>query len=143
MRGLLSVLIGLPIWVGIVLNPLRSILITRLAVSGFGDTGRAVVLLTEAYYINPYDKKILYMIGDIAAKEKKYDPGLWAYSTIMKLSPTDSAARIKYGEALLNLGYDGLFAIKEALYLEPNNPLYKAEVERVSELLKVNNMKKK
>lgn len=136
MKPLLSILVGIPPFIYFVVNPLRAILLMSIAISNYGDNNTALRMLSQAHTINPKNNQILYLIGDIAVLEKKYQVALWAYATGITNSPGDAMFRAKYGVTLNMMGFDGFFAIKEAQKLEPNNPNFSQEITRLTELLK-------
>lgn len=126
MKVFRSILVGLPIFYFLVFIPLKAQLIMSLAVSNFGGFDTSVRMLGYANVTNPYDREVLSLLGDIAAKNNKFDAALWALGSAIKLSPGTPLYRARYGAALTAYGYDGTFALEEALKLEPNNPNYEA-----------------
>lgn len=54
------------------------------------------------------------------------------YGQAMECSPAMSLARFKYGEALLMMNFiEGRENVREAWALEPHNPIYAAELNRL------------
>lgn len=57
------------------------------------------------------------------------------YGQAMVCSPSDSIMRFKFGEALLKMGFiDGKENVREAWILEPNNPVFNSEMNRLTAL---------
>lgn len=140
MKPILSLLLGSPFVYLFVINPLISASITSLSVRGYGDSDTSLRLLSTAHNMEPYNNKILMLMGDISNSKKNYRLALWAYSEAIKNNPLDAILRAKYGEVLYNLGFTGLFAYKEAVKIEPNHPIFKSEVERITKLLQTSQL---
>ena len=91
-----------------------------------GRLQEALKILREANYNKPFDAEILYKIGFILYQLKDYKNSIEALEDALKGDDKDSAIY-----ALLASNYRALknyqkasFYIKEALYLEKDNPIY-------------------
>lgn len=129
MRGLFSILIGLPIVYYLVFNPFRANLLTAISDTPDMPANVQFLFLMNAYKLDPCHTTILNKIGDFNIKTANFQMALWAYGKGMECSPGDAIFRIKYGETLNYMGFNGDFALKEAATLEPNNPFFKAELQ--------------
>lgn len=124
MKALFSILIGTPAFILLVFNPVRSMALMNLGLSLYSGTEASITMFAHAHSIHPYNNRTLYHVGDMAFMQKNYKLALWAYGSAIKNSRQDALLRAKYGQTLKALGYDGSFALKEALTLEPNNPVF-------------------
>lgn len=138
MRYFFSLIIGLPLFYFFVLNPIKVNYILSLASSSPIDKISKMNLLYQAHNIDPYNNKVLNLAGDIAMSDKRFQPALWCYATAIKNSPKDTLLRAKYAVALTQLGFNGSFALKEAIELEPNNPVFKEQLEIYNKTIPIN-----
>jgi len=91
-----------------------------------GNLQEALKILREANYNKPFDAEILYKIGFILYQLKDYQNSIEALEDALKGDDKDSAIY-----SLLASNYRALknyqkasFYIKEAIYLDKNNPIY-------------------
>lgn len=89
-------------------------------------------LLAQIHEQSPCDTDILDALGTRAALVNEFGISTWAFGQAMACAPSQALIRLKYGAAMINWGFNGLFAIKEAGRMEPNNPIFKAEIERAT-----------
>lgn len=136
MKPILATIFGFAAFVLFVVQPMRANLIASLATSiGINNDAQAL-LLTYANQIDPCSVGILNKLGDAHLLEKNYHMAAYAYGRAMACSPYNAVLRFKYGEVLLMMGeLYGAYMVIDAAKLEPNNPLYKGEFERLSHLL--------
>lgn len=132
MRGFFSILAGSPIFYFIVFKPMQAMLVASLAMNSHLDAVNTVKMLSQSYIINPRNNKILVLCGDIASANALLPNALWAYGEAMKNSPANAEVRYRYGSVLFAMNYDGSFAYREALKLEPHNIGYIHQVENIT-----------
>lgn len=113
-------------------KPIASRALVSIPMAVALDDNSKLSLLYTAAKLDPCFTTLQDELGKQAFNLKRIGVALTAYGNAIKCSPADSVLRIKYGEILLSQGWDGLFAIKEALALEPNNPIYQEELRRVT-----------
>lgn len=134
MRSTLSVLVGFPLFIFFIFTPMREKLLISTAVMMPTNNRSTLELLNYANQFDPCDVKLLITMGDMAALQNNLMFSIMCYGKAMICAPSNSMARIKYGEALILAGFNGVFAVQEAKKLEPHNPVYDAEVRRVTTL---------
>lgn len=134
MKGFIRLFLGFFLFVFFVFNPLRAKLIAAVASMMPPTNASTVNLLIYAHSFEPCNVSILITCGDLAAKQRNASVAVWAYGQAMLCSPGNALFRMKYGESLLMGGFNGLFAIKEAVLLEPHNPVFRGEFYRISAL---------
>lgn len=128
-----KLLLGGALFVFAVYQPMHANLIASVATkSGLDLTGQAH-LLNQAHLLDPCNSDILNTLGDTYLRGKNFLLAGVAYGKAIPCSPGRAELRFKFGEMLLAQGYlHGIANVKEALLLEPNNPYYKSEFERLT-----------
>jgi hypothetical protein len=103
---------------------------------GLGADAKAVIL-DEAAVIGPCSRQILEALGDTYFAAGNRISAALAYGRSMACSPAHANTRFKYGETLLAMGFiEGLDFIDTAITLEPQNPVFAAERQRLREQLR-------
>lgn len=120
----IKLLISFPIFLLLVVNPIRANLLVSTAITSQIALKEALKLVAIAHEIDPCNVGIMTSLGDVSALNKDYSTAVWAFGQAMLCAPEDGLIRYKYGASLNNLGFDGQFSFKEAVKLEPNNPLF-------------------
>lgn len=95
-------------------------------------------MFSRAEEIMPCEIPILNSLGDLYFNSNNPTVAALKYGKAMICSPGNSFIRLKYGESLLMMGFDGRSHMLDAISLEPNNPLYKKEYERINGLVQTN-----
>lgn len=93
------------------------------------------MLFTHANVAEPCDTNILNVLGDTYVSQGNFVMAAVTYGNAMTCSPGYSLMRYKYGESLFAMGYNGIENLREALTLEPNNPIYQREYKKFTEPL--------
>lgn len=136
MRKLLAIIPSFAMFVFLVFNPLRANLIASLATKTGINAAAEAQLLGYASTIVPCDTDILSATGDAHVKAQNPTMAAIYYGKAMTCSPAHPAYRFKYGQALLMMGFAyGASCVDDALRLEPHNPIFQAEHERLEKLL--------
>lgn len=135
MRTAIRILIGFACFIFLVIQPLRANLIASLATSAGLDPAAQAILLDRAYHIDPCASEISNRQGDTYLSMQNYPMAAIAYGNAMICSPGRAEYRFKYGQMILGMGFfDGKEPVKDAATLEPNNPYYGPEYDRVTKL---------
>ncbi len=128
----LRILAGLACFGVLVFQPMRANLLAAVTKQYQLNPADRAKLLSSAVEISPCDTDILNSLGDAYAQMQNATMAAINYGNAINCSPGNSLMRFKFGEALLIMGFDGRDNIEDALRLEPNHPLYKSEVERLT-----------
>lgn len=92
-------------------------------------------LLEYALQFSPCDTHMLEKLGEEWIRSQHPINAAMAFGTGIRCAPGAAVMRFKYGEILLMMGYiEGAWFIDEARTLEPHNPIYVSESNRVREL---------
>lgn len=123
---------GLAAFFFLVFQPLRANLTAAIAIlPGVEGSGRTT-LLERASQIDKCNYSILEKLGDAWFFSKNYIMAAQAYGRGLTCSPGAAVFRFKYGESILGMGFiDGRDPIKDALRLEPHDPIIQGEVDRI------------
>lgn len=132
MRSLFSIAMGIPALIVFVLMPALAQALTKTALNSHIDAGAKAALLYRAHEIDKCDTQILDKLGTLTAQLNKFDVSVWAFGQAMVCQPGSALFRAKYAAAMVGNDWDGAFAMREATILEPHNPLYKREAERLT-----------
>ncbi len=127
----LRYILGFVAFVFFVFNPLRANLLTSLAVRAPIAAESKATIIEYATQVSPCNTPIYNALGDTWYTAKNYTLAAFAYGRAIACSPGDGLLRFKYAEMLFMMGFDGRFALNEAIELEPNNPLFWAEKNRI------------
>ena len=132
MIPLLRILAGFVCSVFLVIQPLRANILATTAVQYQLHPQDQIILFYQASLADPCESNILNALGDSYILMQNPTMAAISYGNAMICSPGNSLMRFKYGEALLRLGFNGVQNIKDALKLEPNNPIYNAELKNIT-----------
>lgn len=135
MTTVTRLLAGLVLFYGLVAKPIQANLISGVAMQYQITLQDKTLLLSHALEIQPCEPNILQELSNLYVKLDNYLMAAVTYGTAMECSPGNSWIRFQFGELLYSMGFDGLSNLKDALKLEPNNPLYKSEYGRITTLL--------
>lgn len=131
----MRVAVSFALFVYLVVQPLRANLLAFYALKSNIDPTSQTVLLEAANKLDACNIPILDNLGDKWVAAKNYIMAANAYGRMIPCSPANALARFKYGQAILLMGYyAGIYSIKDSTVLEPNNPVYAAELKRLMEL---------
>lgn len=131
----MRIAVSFALFVYLVVQPLRANLIAFYAIKSNIAPASQTTLLELAHRLDSCNVPILDKLGDKWAETKNYIMAANAYGRILPCSPGNALARFKFGQAVLLMGfYGGTYAVKEATLLEPNNPIYAAELKRLMAL---------
>lgn len=136
MKTALKIIASTGLFVFLVFNPMRANLIASVVNAPGIDEQSQAAILEHASQIDPCSFDILNKEGDTWLSIKNYLMAAMAYGRAMACSPGNSQARFKFGEMLLSLGFpEGIDPVKDSATLEPHNPYYSSETERLTKLL--------
>lgn len=120
----------------VVITPMRANLLAATVFQNSIDGQSAINLYVHAMDLDKCNSSILNALGDTYIRQKNNIMAAIAYGRALVCSPADALLRFKFGESLLMDGFpQGFDNVREALTLEPNNPFFKAEYDRLSGLL--------
>jgi len=125
---------GLILFVLFVGMPIRASLTAATTVQSGIDGNAKAAVLEYALSFDRCNAAILEMLGDTLFIAKNFIGSANAYGRGMQCSPGNASMRFKYGESVLALGFvEGDFSVNDAVTLEPHNPIYSSEMDRLKE----------
>jgi hypothetical protein len=129
------VAIGFAAFLYLTVFPFRASTLGFVAVNpGLSSESRAVIF-EQAEALDPCNTRLLENAGDMHLTGSSWVRAATNYGHAMQCSPANAVIRFKYGESLLGMGFiEGAQFIEQALYLEPNNPVFAAEYRRLKAL---------
>lgn len=107
-----------------VAQPIRANLIASVATHYPLVPQDRAMLFSHATEIDPCNVDVLHALGDSYVLQNNSIMGAVNYGKAMACSPGSALYRFKFGQMLFASGFDGMDNIKDALRLEPNNPIY-------------------
>lgn len=133
MKTTIKLAIGFLLTFVFVLQPIRTSVMASLALKSGLDLNGQAQMLFNAQSLDPCNSDISNKLGDIFLTSRNYLMATIAYGKGIPCSPGRAELRFKYGQSLLGQGFlQGREFVYEAFILEPNNPYYKAETERLT-----------
>jgi len=133
MKKLLKLLLGSICFYFLVAQPLKASLFASLAMRSGIDLRGQSVLLNAAQFIEPCNVNIAKALGNTFIQMNDKTMAAIAYGKAITCSTANAQLRFTYGQILIDMGYvQGNDSIADALKLEPNNPVYKSEWNRIT-----------
>lgn len=126
---------GLPFVCFFVAAPMWANLLANIALTTELEPKSKVTLLARAYSSDPCNMRILQNLGDLSAANHFYGMAAWAYERATLCAPEQAVFHFTLGEAMIALNKNGIPEIDKSIELEPNNPIFKSERDRVTRLL--------
>jgi predicted Zn-dependent protease len=129
------VVVGFAAFLYFAVFPFRASTLAYVALSvGISSESRAAIF-EQAEALDPCNTRILENAGDMRLTGNSWVRAAINYGRAMRCSPANAAMRFKYGESLLGMGFiEGAQFVDQAIYLEPNNPVFASEYRRLKAL---------
>lgn len=124
MRGAVSVLFGMPLFIKLVALPAIGGIIATSAVSLPVDLVSRTVLIGRALKFNRCDVDALSNLGEANAALGRFPQVASAFQKAVACAPSRAEYRFKYGVALYQSKLDGSRELETARRLEPSNPVF-------------------
>lgn len=136
MKNTIGITLGFILFFFSVFRPIQADLLTGIANRYPLSIADKQVILAQAARLDQCNGNILNLVGDSYFADKNATMAAIHYGNAMLCSPGSSLIRFKFAEALFMLGVaEGKLNLDEALKLEPNNPFYRQENERITKIL--------
>jgi len=119
----------------LVVKPLGASLLVSIATKSGLDQLEQIKIIAAADTIDPCNFNFMGYMAEAYEQKKMNLAALIAYGRLMECSTWNANARFKYGQMMLVNQMDGFPFFKEALTLEPNNPIFYKENENLTKLL--------
>lgn len=126
MKTALKITCGLLAFFFCVFQPLQANLTASLAGRAAIPANAQAVLFEQAAQTSVCNAEMFDAAGDKWLSAGQYVQAAMDYGKGVACSPGNGILRAKYGEMIYRLGFDGGFALRESLQLEPNNPIFQA-----------------
>jgi len=135
MKIVIKIVAGSILFFFLVFRPLQASVLAAVAIHNDLNSQDKIKLLSQATTIDPCEENIIDELGKDYLLSGNKTMAAVTFGKGMLCSPANSLMRFKFGEALLIMGYNGIPDLKDAMKLEPNNPVYMSEMDKITKLL--------